>query len=587
MTFWSRLLRLFVIALVSGIIVLVGCRSNPNPSNTTGKGALPSASNKTKIETSLPHDSITADLGFRPVTDGFSFSNYGKDSNAKGLSAVEMQRMFGNGVCVDQAEPCILNPPAKKWMAEVNKSMGGGHCEGMAALSLILYADKEKSKEFSSVPNLTLKDNEKLQREIAYWFATQYVRPTSSSEMKGEQVPSQILDQLLATLKPNAPITETYTMGIYQPGFRGGHAITPYGVADLGSGKYAIALYDNNHPQVERVLELDRNTNTWKYNASTNPDEPEADYIGNAETRTLTLTPTPPRYQRQECDFCGTESESGSESDSETGNETRNETESDGENKAATNGNTTSAPQPRFNQIFLEGDADLLITNGDQKIGYENDKFVNSFPGAIFTPIKSSELWEDDEEPLYEIPVNVPFTINLQGTKKSNTKEPIDVAMIGYSYDVGLSNIKISPNQKDVIQFDKTGHSLIYKPSNPESPDVFFGISTTKDDYEFELNGIEIDAGGTITANLDKTKGRLSLKITDTQSKATFDLEITRIGDAKEQTFEGTNVALASGDTLYFNYAKWSGNGGKLTVEIDQGSNGSLEQVTTIEDQQK
>ncbi len=560
---FNRWIKFLVVSAISALIILVGCQSNlATPS--TNKGAL--SLDKTK-STSATSGTLTVDLGFRPDTNGFSFENYGKDSSIKNLSPVEMQRMFGNRVCATSGENCILTPPAQQWMEEVNKSMNGGHCEGMAVLSMILYADKDKVSGFGNTPDLSLQGNEKLQREIAYWFATQYTQPTAKNEIK-DKTPSELLDILLSTMKLNARIEETYTIGIYQAGFKGGHAITPYGVEDLGDGKYAVMVYDNNHPKIERKVEIDRNANTWKYNASTNPDEPESTYIGDANTKTLTLTPTPPRYERQACNFCGDETS----------------TENSSEKTVANKGNTGDAIAAKFNQIFLEGDADLLITNGNQKIGYENEKFVNTFSGATFIPIKSSELWQDDEEPVYNIPLNVPFTINLQGNKKSNGKELTDVAMIGPGYDLAVEGIKLLAGQKDKIQFDTSGRNLSYQPSNEEAPNIIFGTSGKNDDYEFELDGIEIDAGGTISANLDTAKGRLGIKISESKQEAKFNLLISRIDDKTEQKFEGEDLTLDSGDTLYLDYAKWTGNGGSLTIELDKGSDGVIDSTTTLKD---
>lgn len=250
---FNRWFKFLVVSAICLIMILVGCQSN-SAILSSNKGAI--SLDKTKA-TSATSGALTVDLGFRPAANGFSFENYGKDSSIKNLSPVEMQRMFGNRVCATSGENCILTPPAQQWMEEVNKSMNGGHCEGMAVLSMILYADKDKVSGFGNTPDLALQGNEKLQREIAYWFATQYAQPTAKSEIK-DKTPSELLDILLSTMKLNARIDETYTMGIYQAGFKGGHAITPYGVEDLGDGKYAVMVYDNNHPKIERKLEIDR-----------------------------------------------------------------------------------------------------------------------------------------------------------------------------------------------------------------------------------------------------------------------------------------------------------------------------------------
>ncbi|MFM7885165.1 MAG: hypothetical protein ACKPCM_00375, partial [Pseudanabaena sp.] len=185
-------------------------------------------------------------------------------------------------------------------------------------------------------------------------------------------------------------------------------------------------------------------------------------------------------------------------------------------------------------------------------------------------------------EPVYNIPLNVPFTINLQGNKKSNGKELTDVAMIGPSYDLAIEGIKVLSGQKDTIKFDTNGRSLSYQPSNAEVPNIIFGTSGKNDDYEFELDGIEIDAGGTINVNLDTTKGRLGIKISESKQEAKFNLLISRIDDKTEQNFEGEDLTLASGDTLYLDYAKWTGKGGSLTIELDKGSDGVIDSTTTL-----
>ena len=559
----KRFFRFLAIAILSTIITLVACRVNlavsPNKGDLTSKNET-SSSDSNSIKTK----SFVADLGFRPEANGFSFENYVNEGGIQNLTSADMQRMFGNQVCATEGDTCILTPPAEQWMEETNKGMNGGHCEGMAALSLILYADKAKAGEFGNTPDLALQGNEKIQREIAYWFATQGVAPTVTNEIKSK-TPSELLDILLSSLQPNTSLNQTYTMGIFKPEFKGGHAITPYAIADMGDGKYTVMIYDNNHPKLEREVEIDRNANTWKYVASTKPGEAESEYAGDAETKTLTLTPTQPRYEIQECNFCGTADQSTSEENNK--------------------GSTSKIVQ--FNQIFLEGDADLLISNGSQKIGYENGKFVNAFPGATFIPMKSNELWKDDEEPLYNIPVGVPFTMTLQASSESKGKELTDVVMIGHGYDLGVEGIKVLPGQKDSIKFEASGRSLSYQPSNPEAPNIVFGISTVNDDYEFELDQVEIDAGGTISANLDTAKGRLGIKIADSKQAAIFNLVISRIDDKIEQKFEGEDLTLNSGDTMYLDYAKWTGNGAKLTIELDNGSDGTIDETTTLEDKKK
>jgi hypothetical protein len=145
---------------------------------------------------------------------------------------------------------------------------------------------------------LDLDGNPALQREIAYWWATQAVDPTSSTEIFG--TPTEVLDRLIGALKPG--VKETYTVGVRQEG-KGGHAVTPYAVEDKGGGIVDVLVYDNNHPNVERRLTVDRTKNTWQFSLSTNPAEPESIWAGDAATRSFSLSPSSPRLQTQVAPF--------------------------------------------------------------------------------------------------------------------------------------------------------------------------------------------------------------------------------------------------------------------------------------------
>src|SRR5262249_31753833 len=118
-----------------------------------------------------------SDLGFRSDKNSFSFENYGDEIKATNLTAADLQRMFGDQVCASkQNGQCVLSPTGKSWMNQMNKGMAGGHCEGLAVLSLLMFVGKAKPSDFgaNNIGDLDIDGNTKLQREIAYWFATQY-----------------------------------------------------------------------------------------------------------------------------------------------------------------------------------------------------------------------------------------------------------------------------------------------------------------------------------------------------------------------------------------------------------------------------
>src|SRR5262249_3151074 len=108
----------------------------------------------------------------------------------------------------------------------------------------------------------------------------------------------QIVDTLMKTIQSKSDIL---TLGIYGPD--GGHAITPFAVEDLGSGRYNIKVYDNNYPGATNVVEVDTVADTWRYAAAAlNPGEKAAPWEGKGGS--MDLSPQSVRFQPLQCPFC-------------------------------------------------------------------------------------------------------------------------------------------------------------------------------------------------------------------------------------------------------------------------------------------
>jgi hypothetical protein len=250
---------------------------------------------------------IAALEGYDVRVHGFAFENYGNEKNYWQLTPTEVERMFGERVCLSKInDECILTPLGEQWMKQKNEIMGNGHCDGMAALSLLFYLNQLKVEDFggSSVNSLQLEGNQRLQREIAYWWATQATEPTRSARDKNELTPREVVNELVKMFQADRN-REVYTIALWKRNGKGGHAVTPFAVEEWDNGMFAILVYDNNHPNIARKILVDSNANTWKYNASIHPNAPESEYEGDANTMTLLLTPTSFRLRIQECPFCG------------------------------------------------------------------------------------------------------------------------------------------------------------------------------------------------------------------------------------------------------------------------------------------
>ena len=180
--------------------------------------------------------------------------------------------------------------------------MAGGHCYGFSVASLLFWKKQQAIADFgaATTPDLPVATSAAVQQDIAYSWAFQTLDSVNNAAIKG--TPNDVLDQLIAALKPDAP--ETYTIGIYKADGTGGHAVTPYAVEDKGGGLMDVLIYDNNYPKVTRAIAFDRNANTWSYDAATNPSEPSELYQGDTNTKSFELDPTNVGIPTQPCPFC-------------------------------------------------------------------------------------------------------------------------------------------------------------------------------------------------------------------------------------------------------------------------------------------
>jgi hypothetical protein len=494
----------------------------------------------------------TGELSFRPTVNGFSFENYTNDLEPVNLTPDELTRMFGDQVCalIDRGV-CTLTPPADRFMKQLNEAMDGGHCEGMAVLSLLFFTGQRTVTEFGAATPyaLGLENNLPLQRELAYWFTTQATEPTSTSELKN-LTPVQVADRLAAAFRAGG---ETYTMGIFKPGYIDGHAITPYAVVNTGPGQQRVMVYDNNYPGLERYVEIDRRTNRWRYLASTNPSEPDSEYIGDAGTFTLTLTPTSPRLGQQECPFC---SEGGG-----------------------------GAPSSERRQIWLGGDANLLISDAmDRRLGYIGGTLVNEIPGATAVGVRSADLWKYDSEPLYLVPATGELTVSLDGTML-NRPSRASVTLIAPGYVLAVEDVMLDPRQLDTIQFSSDGTEILYETSSMETPAVLIGVETETAAYLFVVSTAGDARGQSIGLGLDEAAGQLRIDLDAGSGEGAYAIAVVRIDEGGVAMFTHAAETQASADVVYLEYGTWAGDGSPMTLHFDYGRDGSIDESYQISDE--
>ena len=541
-----------------------------NPDNTPTVVPQPASPDNTPTANAPTASSGTpgmvADLGFRPEVQGFGFENYGSDKPYQNLTTEDMQRLFGDPVCASKADgKCILAPQVQEIMDQWNKSMGGGHCFGMSAAALRFYINSLNPADFggSTVADLKMDGNEKLQREIAFNFVFQFLNPVNNGKITG--TPNEVLDKLIELLKPGARAPEVYTVAIFKADGTGGHAITPYAVEDRGNGQFAILVYDNNWPKTPREILVDRNANTWTYYASINPGVPAAEYKGDATTKSLSLYPTTPGLKVKQgmvpCTYCLAHRTAG-----------------------------VAAPAIELNEIYLDGNpenhAHLLITDEQgHRYGYLSDgSFVTEIPGIKIERVMSGETnWLDTEEPIYHVPTNLKFSLTIDGTSLKQAGET-SVVMVGPGYDIGVESLKLEPGQKDTLTLAPDGSHLIYKTDGTESPDIVLGIEHQGADYSFLVKGMDLVGGGSVDVSLDYDKGVLKLDTSGNKGTATYSLVMNKIVDSGEIVFGHDGIQLDPADVAYLEFGKWAGNGSPLQLGIDRGGTGSISETLDLTD---
>jgi hypothetical protein len=388
---------------------------------------------------------IVADSGFRPQPDGFSFRNYG-GGHAE-LNALEMQRIYGRGVCLTgKGAACVLRPGARTAMRAANRSMSGGHCYGFAVLSETVYKGLLPRFGFSSLaqlgaPNadsttfeIPLEGNIKIQRAIARAWYFQQLPSVARTAVRGK--PSKIIDKLREVLQPGE--REGWTLGIID--FRyGGHQITPFALDDLGGGKYEILVYDNNWPDEERRVQVDTVAETWEYELA-----PGMVWEGDATTKTMHLHRVRPALGLQPCPFCV----------------------------------GRAGLRSKYNEITLDAPgvehAHLILRDRKgRRTGYVDGKLVNEIPGVKVEPRATGVLRaaeeEDDPalvsaEPVYRVPRGKQVRITVDA-RHLERRELQMLTVVGPAFDAHTRKLVLNPGERAVLALDPKRERLRYTPA--------------------------------------------------------------------------------------------------------------------------
>ncbi len=446
---------------------------------------------------------LTADTGFRPKPNGFNFPNWGEGENPEGkLTANDAQCLFGDGVCEKVAGgTCKPTPAARLWIDEMNRSMNGGHCEGLAALSAAFQSGKMQAGPYGGPSAFDLKvGNGTLLRMISTLYTTQYLDPLRSAAAKTKDMSMrQTIDTLVQAMQSKK---DTLTLGIY--GEEGGHALTPYAVEDVGAGRFLIHVYDNNYPGVGNVVEVDTGADTWRYaGAALNPAEASAPWEGKGPG-SMDLGSQSLRFQPLECPFCKTPSSKGM----------------CGTGGAAPGGQSTPAPRapsgPVPTSVITTANCDQLIVTdkkSGKKVTFAKGKMVNPIAGVILSRRRGAHGCD------VVLPPNVEYDVSVAG-EPGQKPQPLDAAVFRPGQAINLDGATVTAGLVEVLAIGASSFS--YKPSAKSHPVLEIATDDAGEDEYYRIDHLELGAGHVFEMNED-SQGRI-LFDTDDPNLDTFDI---------------------------------------------------------------
>lgn len=466
---------------------------------------------------------IVADSGFRPAVDGFSFDNYGNDEGMANLDTAEIVRMYGREACLSPKGRCVLDPGMRSFMEYLNDEMDGGHCFGLAALSELIHAGRLPDFGFASLSafgagsntfGLSQK-NVLLQRSIARGWAFQ-VYPSVYNNIV-QDTPVRVLETLQEKLSSGD--RESWNISIRRRDGQGGHAITPYAIEDMGNGISHVHVYDNNWPgDSSRRIIVDRNENTWSYYAATRPDIPQAQYEGDADTKSFRLKPIDPALGVQPCPYCT------------------------GRKGAKLKRNAISLSSPSLNHSRL-----LLIDEKGRRSGFSGGRTINRIPGVkivhpdtgiTFAAEGSHKPILDSSEPIYMVPKNLKLKIKVIG--RSDRPAGLEsITVSGPTFGASIDEIRATRKKPYSVRFDPGRGSLTAEHVGV-SRELSTRVGARGSNATFQI-GVELEGltGGSPIRMVRNSKARvLKLDLDQRSSAETLTASVARFDRRGRARFE-------------------------------------------------
>ena len=454
-----------------------------------------------------------ADSGFRPEKDGYNFKNTGGKFPLSPPVVTEnvMVKLFGSEACENgNTKSCTLTPPAEEWAGMINRAMNGGQCEGMAVSSLTFFKDIDKPDTMFGHGAHGL-DREHATPLIAYYWSYQALNPVMTETMKGRRsyTPNTVEDKLVEMFDKG----QLGTVEFWGPPGHGGHAVTPYAVEDKGNGIHWIKIYDNNYPNLDRYITIDRNANTWKYDlAALNPDTPKMPWGGDADSHSIVVVPVDLRLKKAQCPFCRSQ--------------------------------TTRKTVWGFGATVGVSDQE------GRKVGIEGDKLINEIPDAEVVDLSAFLEGSVPVSPMFILPAENDYDVSIGGRDKAEGEtDEKGVSVFGQGQAYTVEDVKVATHEKDTLSIPHEGEGVRYKTASGRMPSLKLAIDDEKEGTVVRVANMKADANSEVSLNLDRKSKKLTVQ-GGGKSTDGYDLKLKHVRDGGDNDeAEQKNIKFKLGDS--------------------------------------
>jgi len=516
-------------------VVFVSDSTNLVPGDTNGCGDI---FVRQIFQDTIPDDD-TWDIGFLPQSDGYSFENY-SDSSLYDFTKNDMIEMFGeDAVCVNINGDCVLNISAQMWLNQVNTSMSGGHCDGMAVTSLRLFVPEYEAPsdfDIGAINTYSLQKTIEVRRYIANFFVRQLANPVMSYKSEVvKKTPVQILEELKinmtsSPLDPATLIVRTIDVN----GKRSGHAVTPYKIEDMLDGTHKIWVYDNNHPgDSSRYVLINTIENTWSYYMG----DIHGTWSGNGFTNTLGYVPISYYDEPPVCAWY-----------------------------------SNSVQEDSLSYFWFHGDGSLLVEDlSGNRLGYMDGQYFNEIDSGYLAFL---DLGVDESSELIYVLPDGEYSLTINGDQ---AQEPGNASLIkfGPDHSLNIDNIPVTENKSTQFLVNANGSDVMIS-ADHEIENINLSLVKENATSSSSLTVNNVDIGSQDLLNVDAQNQRFIIDGSQA-GDGVYDFSFELLTGVGIQEFIYNGISISENSTHYINYAEWDGVS-DILLEIDLNSDGSIDE---------